>query len=215
MFSLEAMNVVSASRPGEASEDMIAPLVEASRRAYLRWGDTQGARVPKPYDDGPSARLITSFAMRQRRAPGNTCLAAVSSGANGTTQQPINDSKGCGAVMRTAPLGLQDSRDPWVQMQLGCQTGALTHGHVDGWLPAGMMAALVRYLMAGETLEHGVEQVLPLSIHRAMSDGHGSQIKLVLPWIWRVSSALRRALLRAWVRDGRGTKPWRFLYMLR
>ena len=44
--------------------------------------------------------------MRQLRAPGNTCLSAVRAGVTGTVMHAINPSKGCGAVMRTAPIGL-------------------------------------------------------------------------------------------------------------
>ena len=40
------------------------------------------------------------------RAPGITCLSALSSGKKGTIESPINDSKGCGTIMRVAPIGL-------------------------------------------------------------------------------------------------------------
>ena len=76
---------------------------------------------------------------------------------------PINDSKGCGGVMRTAPIGLMPSASPQLAFDLGCMAGALTHGHVDGWLPAGMVAAMVRLLMAGESMEHAAEQALTLN----------------------------------------------------
>ena len=39
------------------------------------------------------------------RAPGNTCISALASGKKGTVQDPINNSKGCGSVMRVAPIG--------------------------------------------------------------------------------------------------------------
>ena len=54
---------------------------------YLRWLETQ--------DD-----------LSQRRAPGNTCLSALKSGRMGTVAQRINNSKGCGGAMRTAPQAL-------------------------------------------------------------------------------------------------------------
>jgi ADP-ribosyl-[dinitrogen reductase] hydrolase len=45
----------------------------------------------------------------QEARPGNTCLSALVAtrrGALGTVATPINDSKGCGGVMRAAPAGL-------------------------------------------------------------------------------------------------------------
>jgi ADP-ribosylglycohydrolase len=50
--------------------------------------------------------LKTQNDQAQRRAPGNTCLTALRSGRMGTINERINDSKGCGGVMRTAPVGL-------------------------------------------------------------------------------------------------------------
>lgn len=88
-----------------------------------------------------------------RRAPGNTCLAALSSRLPGTMTRPINDSKGCGGVMRVAPLGLWgavqavsaegEAREQMLQRadRAGGVAAALTHGHELGYIPA---AGLVR-----------------------------------------------------------------------
>lgn len=73
------------------------------RDAYLRWLQTQDE--PLPSGDG----LLAVLELHSLRAPGNTCLAALRStrhGARGTPTDPINDSKGCGGVMRAAPAGL-------------------------------------------------------------------------------------------------------------
>ena len=163
LFTLEALNLLLPTQGHAVSEISLRPLMAACQHAYLRWGHTQGARLPDLYDDGPQAQLFQSPAMRHRRAPGNTCLAAVQAGALGTCDAPINDSKGCGGVMRTAPIGLMPSASPQLAFDLGCMAGALTHGHVDGWLPAGMVAAMVRLLMEGESMEHAAEQALTLN----------------------------------------------------
>ncbi|MFE3541875.1 ADP-ribosylglycohydrolase family protein [Nocardia sp. NPDC059177] len=72
----------------------------------------------------------------------------------GTRDQPINSSKGSGAVMRAAPCGFGYAADRSGAAQsaifeLGCDTAALTHGHPSGWLPAGTLAALVYHLSRG------------------------------------------------------------------
>ena len=49
--------------------------------------------------------LLRTRVLWRRRAPGTTCLSALGAGGQGSADQPINDRKGCGGVMRTAPLG--------------------------------------------------------------------------------------------------------------
>jgi protein-tyrosine phosphatase len=142
LFTLEAMAVTLPRQvPALYGQTLARPLQAACRRAYLRWGMTQGiACSPHHSDEGA---LHLSPALRQLRAPGNTCLSAVRAGASGTPAHPANESKGCGAVMRTAPLGLIEGLSPALAMTLGDAAGALTHGHLDGWLPGGALSAMV------------------------------------------------------------------------
>jgi ADP-ribosylglycohydrolase len=95
--------------------------------------------------------------MRHRRAPGNTCMSALRAGGHGEPGRPINGSKGCGAAMRAAPLaflpGLPGGPEAF---RLGARTGALTHGHPDGWGSAGVAAAAVRRLLGGEGMREAL-----------------------------------------------------------
>lgn len=170
LFTLEAINQVLQPHGDNDRSTLQHRFAIACRQAYRRWGHTQGLRVSVFSEGCP--QLYLQPAMRQRRAPGNTCLSAVQAGATGTCEQPINDSKGCGAVMRTAPIGLLPSASPEQALTMGYQAGALTHGHVDGWLPAGMLAAMVQSLMHGEHLEYAAEQALAGSTHAT----HGQQM---------------------------------------
>ena len=83
------------------------------------------------------------------RAPGNTCLSAIHAslnGAAGTIEKPINSSKGCGGVMRVAPIGLYLGKKKLSSEEIdriGAQAAALTHGHELGYIPA---AALVHII---------------------------------------------------------------------
>lgn len=86
----------------------------------------------------------------QRRAPGNTCLSALGSGNMGTIDCPINNSKGCGGVMRTAPAGL--ALPPGSAFKAGADYAAITHGHPSGYLSAGFMAELISRIITGEAL---------------------------------------------------------------
>lgn len=123
--------------------------VDATRSAYLRWHDTQISVAPKAGDGW----LVTIPRLRHRRAPGYTCLSALHAGGTGTPQTPLNDSKGCGGVMRVAPLAFagMDSFD------LAARAAALTHGHPSGYLSAAAFAAMIEEVFRGGTLQAAVE----------------------------------------------------------
>ncbi|GIJ45959.1 hypothetical protein Val02_28450 [Virgisporangium aliadipatigenens] len=86
------------------------------------------------------------------RAPGNTCLRACANlGDPGVTWQEatIVGSKGCGANMRVAPVGLvpdltDDDRAGAAQLQ-----AALTHGHPTGLAASELTAFAVWWLRCG------------------------------------------------------------------
>jgi ADP-ribosylglycohydrolase len=77
-------------------------------------------------------------------------------GVPGTTDEPLNGSKGCGGIMRVAPVGLVATSDEEAY-RLGCATAALTHGHASGWISAGAMAVMVRRLLEDEGLREAVD----------------------------------------------------------
>jgi len=121
--------------------------------AYLRWLETQGLTPPYPFLEARDGDLLRLPALHARRAPGNTCLSALASGRMGTLEAPLNDSKGCGGVMRAAPAGLIGVDDPFT---LGCEVAAITHGHPSGYLAAGFLADMVATLAAGASLTEAV-----------------------------------------------------------
>ncbi len=121
------------------------------RQAYWRWLATQGGRPQNPLasNDVLSSWLSGDPELNDRRAPGATCLHALRSGAEGTPEDPINDRKGCGGVMRVSPVGLAGLPDPF---RVGCEAAAVTHGHPSGWLAAGCLARLIHRLAGGSDL---------------------------------------------------------------
>lgn len=84
--------------------------------------------------------------MNHSRAPGRTCISYLMHNNLGSVNEPKNNSKGCGGVMRVAPIGLylggRSVDDTEVDM-IGAETAALTHGHDLGFIPA---AALVHII---------------------------------------------------------------------
>ena len=85
------------------------------------------------------------------RAPGLTCLSAISEGM-GSVEVPANDSKGCGGVMRVAPVGLRYRGDDMEKLDMeGAEIAALTHGHSMSHMSSAMLVHIVNRLVYGET----------------------------------------------------------------
>jgi len=123
-------------------------------QSYLRWLATQGvdSQVNK---DGWVYGLDS---LHTRRAPGNTCLSALASGLMGEIKKPINGSKGCGGVMRTAPVGLFFNKK--AAFQYGCELAAITHGHPSGYLSSGALGYLIAAIIETSNLPQAVEGML-------------------------------------------------------
>ena len=102
-----------------------------------------------------------------RRAPGNTCLSVLKGDKSGTLDNPINNSKGCGGVMRVAPVGLYfgkreylSDKDPLDAMEIGAETAALTHGHPLGYIPAAALSYLIALLAHNDMpIEEAVDEM--------------------------------------------------------
>lgn len=124
------------------------------RFAYLAWFRTQREEW------APGANDIRRYRdLWEVRAPGSTCLAALRAGARGTPTAPLNDSKGSGAVMRVAPLGLFPAIDADTAFNLAHAAAALTHGHAAGRLSAAAFASLLRDLLSDMPLTAALVRV--------------------------------------------------------
>ena len=136
-------------------------ILESVRQAYLRWNTTQQRQSLSRVADARG--LLAARVVYARRAPGTTCLSACAAGAKGSPEEPTNNSKGCGGVMRTAPLGLVADFDSARTFDLAARAGAFTHGHPSGYLSAGSIAALVREVVDGANPRDAIEKVVGLT----------------------------------------------------
>lgn len=134
-------------------------------RSYQRWNYTQGHHHPM-HDDGLDGWLISHRELFSCRAPGNTCLSGLES-MRKSNDFAKNNSKGCGGVMRVAPIGMyyaalagSESEGHDLAMreafELACQAAAITHGHPTGQLASGTFAAIVMKLLVGEQLPQAI-----------------------------------------------------------
>ena len=176
-------------------------------RAYGRWLLTQGEQANLESFDCEirSGWLLREKGLYNRRAPGKTCISSLLDKQSGESPAK-NDSKGCGAVMRMAPVGLAGWRFGWdtdYVLQLGSSVGQLTHGHPTGHLAAGAFAVIVFELLNNRTLREATENVIRLlSQHK----GHKETVtaitnatKLAISTPDR--SAVPKSLGEGWVGD--------------
>ncbi|MGN0088643.1 MAG: ADP-ribosylglycohydrolase family protein [Candidatus Limimorpha sp.] len=123
--------------------------------AYLDWYYTQtGKKREMLIDDWHPTWLRDLPEMAHLRAPGNTCLSACESLFRGEKVQ--NNSKGCGGIMRVAPMALLVDQSPdsgryYCSLEDlaegGCYIAEQTHQHSLGFLPAGLLTVLLYKLL--------------------------------------------------------------------
>ena len=131
--------------------------------SYLDWYRTQTERYPLPKGHHFSW-LVNVPGLFSLRAPGNTCMSALAAGGNGTLDAPLNHSRGCGGVMRAAPIGLYFNDRPCTQEEIdriGAKAAVLTHGHELGYLPAAMLAHIISRIAGhGDTVPAAVRDAM-------------------------------------------------------
>ncbi len=155
-----------------------------TQHAFQRWLHTQKtpwakARGPLSTVEEPDGWLITHKDLFRKRAPGLTCTSALQeyarTGEPATVAKPANNSKGCGGVMRVAPVALV-SDDPSVVFASAEGNAALTHGHPSGYLSAGVFAVLVHQLLRGSGLLEAVDVAMSPLVRR---EGHEEVVACV------------------------------------
>jgi len=119
--------------------------------ALLRWLKTQG-EVPKFEID--TVGLVADPRLHHQRAPGLACLSGLRAAKRfGDTAR--NDSKGCGTIMRVAPVALCSATSP---RDLALETSALTHGHLTGQEAAAVFVDILRAVARRVPLEQAVTE---------------------------------------------------------
>ena len=120
--------------------------------SYNDWLRTQGYKAK---DRPVTSWILNDKRLHSLRAPGNTCLSALSDDRIGTVEKHINTSKGCGGVMRVAPIGLYfgKSNMPLERIaRIGADAAAITHGHELGYIPAALLSHIIASIIRnGET----------------------------------------------------------------
>ena len=162
LFTAEA---VLSARIASIQQGQEPDFFRSGAAAYARWLMTQeNSRLVAP-GNTKSSWLLQQKRLFSRRAPGATCLSALQN-SRGKVARAMNDSKGCGGVMRIAPVGmyfaycLNGERHPARVLSnifaTGCDLAALTHGHPSGCLSAGALAVIISLMLVGNSLTDAI-----------------------------------------------------------
>ncbi|GMA41437.1 ADP-ribosylglycohydrolase family protein [Mobilicoccus caccae] len=124
--------------------------------AYLRWFATRGsAGVASPHLAELDGWIVGVPELWRTGDPDDPGLTALRTGRMGSTDGPINDAPGYGALVRAAPAGILAARR---RFELGCEFAAITHGHPSGIYPAGALAVIVGALVDGADLTSALDR---------------------------------------------------------
>lgn len=141
------------------------PPREYVKSAYYDWLKTQQStmrevnRHERYTEEGGVSWLLDVPELYSRRAPGNTCLDALTAKNDNRKdyiRNPANNSKGCGGIMRVAPLALlyrpgEKYSGGLRELDLeGAQLAAITHGHSLGYMPAAAVTHIISRILTDE-----------------------------------------------------------------
>ena len=118
--------------------------------AYIEWLYTQNRFYKKRLK---SCWISDLPELNVRRAPGLTCISTLETIMKG--REPINNSKGCGGIMRIAPIplyGLSQNRINNVAIlnELAADASKITHEHPLGYIPAYITSHIIYRLATDE-----------------------------------------------------------------
>ena len=125
-------------------------------RAYRDWLLTQESSIrtvsalQRKTAKGGYSWLLDVPELYHRRAPGITCLAALGDDItyDDYVKAKVNQSKGCGGIMRVAPIALDKHIGgiETVDME-GAQAAAITHGHSLGYMTSAVLVHIINRIV--------------------------------------------------------------------
>lgn len=130
--------------------------------SYQDWLTTQekdystGRNTKRYNETGGVSWLLDVPELYSRRAPGNTCLSALYEARNTSDhsdyiKNPRNNSKGCGGIMRVAPLGIHYANVNVEDLdQEAAFLSAITHGHPLGYMPSAVLVHILNRIVFSE-----------------------------------------------------------------
>lgn len=173
------------------------PIVPTICNAYLAWfGPQAGRKVKISY----KSELAGIEELNQRRAPGNTCMTALDTIRRG--KEPVNLSKGCGGIMRIAPIGIYGATHSWdldETARLAGEAAELTHQHPLSTISSAAMAVIVQLCLgAGQTDATAFKEIVGKALEVVKSVYSGAQALEAFEQIIRKAISLEDNRLPDW-----------------
>jgi ADP-ribosyl-[dinitrogen reductase] hydrolase len=122
-----------------------------AHKAFKNWYETQINRYSALSNN---EGLMGFKELYKRQAPGNTCMSALHNNTNRSVKFKINDSKGCGSVMRVAPLLVLKEHYKLTSEELfdvSAHQAAITHGNDEGMSATAFFTVLLDDLANGQS----------------------------------------------------------------
>ena len=130
-----------------AKDDTKEAYLDSIYESYRDWVYMQLKSKPLSASRTPYGTLHKYSPLYESRAAGTTCIQNLMSENRGSIAHPKNTSKGCGGVMRVAPIALAFIAPRYSYEfvdTLGAEAAALTHGHDLGFIPAAMLVHIIK-----------------------------------------------------------------------
>ncbi len=166
---------------------------------YLDWLYTQEHSYHENANANRKSWLCDIPELYHRRAPGNTCISALKNLKNSErfiedfTEYKQNNSKGCGGVMRVAPLAVNYREKPSSEDEEyfkichkeldmeGAQLAAITHSHSLGYIPAAILTHIVHFVaFHNMTVSKAVSDAMDSACKIYKNDEHISEMKDII-----------------------------------
>ena len=186
LFAAEAIiKWLSAQANGGADDSLRSYALQS----HLDWLDTQESIFERAGKQFFPHGLMAERRMFACRAPGITCLSALhkrrnqKQTADSFIADKINNSKGCGGVMRVAPVGMLKYGEILQIDNEGAEFAAITHSHSLGYMPAALLTHIIHSILysdAGNTLQDIVEDALDAVAGLFRDDAHiGELVEII------------------------------------
>lgn len=151
MSLFTAEGLLTAIAENKTSVDDITPYITT---AYKHWYFTQTR--PASHLDGSLLSHVKE--LWSQRAPGMTCMSAMQTIISAPGSEVANNSKGCGGVMRVAPVGIYSAAHPTVLdiEHAGLLAGSaaeITHKHPLSTLSSMALAMIVAECILSHSID--------------------------------------------------------------
>ena len=172
------------------------PFKQGICSAYIEWYLIQTGKKSSKYHD---CWISDVPALNARRAPGNTCMSSLDTIYRGG--EPENNSKGCGGVMRIAPIPLYGVVEKCMSVAevdcLAADAAEITHKHPLGFIPAALMAHVIyRLALDEQPSREGLKQYIRegMSMMKKLYPQNPDDLR-------SFEDLIERAIMRSYIKD--------------